>query len=187
MSSQREFIVYTGPMMSGKTSNLLARLDRYRYQKKTIALFKPQLDERYSKNSVVTHSGLSLPATVVETGKDILGELAKLEKQPDVIAVDEAFMLDGIASILVWLWRNSRSSIAVSTLDLSAAGRPFPEVTEMLPWATHVEKCAAVCTVCGADALYTHKKIVNEDEIEIGGAEMYEPRCVNHWAHLQTE
>ena len=49
-----------------------------------------------------------------------------------------------------------------------------------LPYATRVEKCAAVCTVCGSDAPYTHRKVKGEQEIAVGGAEMYEPRCWRH-------
>ncbi len=50
----------------------------------------------------------------------------------------------------------------------------------MLPWATHIEKCPAVCPVCGKDAYYTYKKNDDGVEIAIGGAELYEPRCFDH-------
>ncbi|NBV29130.1 hypothetical protein EBS02_08985, partial [bacterium] len=50
-------------------------------------------------------------------------------------------------------------------------------VEKMLPWATKVEKLSAVCTVCNKDAFYTYKKQTGGDEIEVGGNELYEPRC----------
>ena len=50
----------------------------------------------------------------------------------------------------------------------------------MLPWATKIEKCPAVCTICGKDAFYTYRKVDSLSEIEVGGSELYEPRC---WGH----
>lgn len=179
------FSVYVGPMFSSKTTKLLSTLERFKYQRRRVAVFKPTLDDRYSPAEVVTHSGWSAPAQTVRTGADILEVLARTE-EPDVVAVDEAFMISNVAEVLVWLYRNG-ISIVVSTLDISATGKPFHEVEKLLAWATHVEKCAAVCTVCGRDAFYTHKKQVDDDrgEIQVGGAELYEPRCFGH--HLAID
>jgi thymidine kinase len=51
------------------------------------------------------------------------------------------------------------------------------EIEKMLPWATKVEKLSAVCVVCNRDAYYTYKKQTGGNEIEVGGSELYEPRC----------
>ena len=179
IKSNPTFVIYVGPMFSGKTSRLLSDLERFKYQKKKTLIFKPQIDDRYSQDEVVSHSGWHMPATTIKLGADILGILADVDGNPDIIAVDEAFMIPGIAEALVWLFRNG-FSIVVSTLDLSATGKAFHEVEKMLVWATRVEKCAAVCTVCGQDAFYTHKKNTDGEEIEVGGDELYEPRCSSH-------
>lgn len=179
MTFTPEFIVYTGPMFSSKTSKLLSSLERYKYQQKRVAVYKPEIDDRYSESEVMTHGGLKVSAFCVKTGADIIENLATLSENPHVVAVDEAFMIPGIAETLIWLYRNAYT-VVVSSLELSAAGTVFPEVEKMLPWATKVEKCTAVCTVCGRDAHYTHKKQTGGEEIEVGGSELYEPRCIHH-------
>lgn len=178
-----EFIVYTGPMFSSKTSSLLSSLERYKYQHKRIVLYKPEIDDRYSISEVVTHGGLKMPAFCVKSGADIIEHLATLNENPHVIAVDEAFMITGVADTLVWLYRNGYT-VVVSSLDLSATGTVFHEIEKMMIWATRVEKCTAVCTVCGRDAHYTHKKQSGGEEIEVGGSELYEPRCFLHHLHV---
>jgi len=170
------FTVYTGPMFSAKTTSLLSVLDRFKYQGKRITTFKPKLDDRYSTDDISTHSGWKIPAICVKSGADILEHLAEMDENPHVIAVDEAFMIPGVADVLIWLYR-SGYSVVVSSLDLSAAGKPFEEIEKMLPWATKVEKLSAVCVVCNRDAYYTYKKQTGGDEIEVGGSELYEPRC----------
>ena len=171
------FTVFLGPMFGAKTTGLLSMIDRFKYQGKKVATFKPQLDDRYSSEDISTHSGWKIPATCVKTGRDILERLSELEENPHVVAVDEAFMIPGVAEVLIWLYR-SGYSVVVSTLDLSASGKPFEEVEKMLPWATTIEKRSAVCVVCNRDAYYTYKKQTGGDEIEVGGAELYEPRCL---------
>lgn len=180
------FVVFVGCMFSNKTSQLLSMLDRYKYQKKNVVVFKPCIDDRYHSSMVVTHSGWSVPATVVNTGRQMLEVLLELESLPDVVAVDEAFMIPGVAETLLWLYQRG-ISIVVSTLDLSSNGKPFKEVKDLLPWATSVKKCTAVCVECGADARYTHKKSTNDDEIQVGGSELYEPRCFSHYMEVNKK
>lgn len=184
MNVNPSLTVYAGPMFSAKTSKLLLDLERFKYQHKKVIVFKPALDDRYSDTEVVSHSGWRHPAVVVKEGADILEALTNAAEPPDVVAVDEAFMIKGVAEVLIWLYRTG-VSVVVSTLDLSYSGKAFPEVERLLPWATRVEKCAAVCTECGRDAHYTHKKQVGDDEIEVGGAELYEARCFLH--HLAID
>lgn len=183
MLQNPEFIVYTGPMFGSKTSRLLSALEKYKYQHKRIALFKPLIDDRYSTSEVVTHGGWKVPATCVKTGPEILEHLTNLKDEPQVVAVDEAFMIPGSAEALIWLYQYG-FTVVVSSLEMSYACKPFHEIEKMLTWATRIEKCTAVCTVCGRDAHYTHKKQVNDEEIEVGGEELYEPRCHSHHVYV---
>jgi len=170
------FKMFTGCMFSAKTSRMLLELERFKYQHKKIMVFKPKFDDRYSEDEVVTHGGWKIMAKTVDVGADILGILATVEGHPDVIAIDEAFMISGIADVCIFLYK-SGFHVAISSLDMSSAGKPFKEIEKMFPWATHIEKCSAVCVVCGKDAFYTYKKQDDDEEITIGGAELYEPRC----------
>tara|TARA_B100000214_G_scaffold358388_1_gene318853 strand:- start:282 stop:872 length:591 start_codon:yes stop_codon:yes gene_type:complete len=170
-----EFIIFTGPMFGSKTTRLLAALDRYRYQNRKIIAFKPRLDERYDVSQICTHSGGKIEAIVVDTGSDILRIMSELESDIDIIAVDEAFMIENCAKSLIELFRSGKT-IVVSSLQLSATGNVFEEVRDMMPWATKIEVCPAVCTVSGLDAYYTHRKFTNMEEITVGGSDLYEPR-----------
>ena len=178
-----EFIIYTGPMFGSKTTKLLASVDRYRYQNRKIIAFKPALDERYSNEEICTHSGGRLAAIIVKSGDDIINEIAMIEKEGeariDVVAVDEAFMIEGVAKSLFKLFRLGKT-IVVSSLQISATGNVFNEIRDMMPWATKIEVCPAVCMITGLDAFYTHRKFNNMNEITVGGSDLYEPRC---WFH----
>jgi thymidine kinase len=174
-----EFIIFTGPMFGSKTSRLISAIDRYRYQNRKITAFKPKLDRRYSEVEITTHNGASLPAVTVGSGEDILNHIKSLDYETSVVAVDEAFMIEGSAEALLTLFRLGKT-IVVSSLQISAAGNVFTEIRDMMPWATKIEVCPAVCPITGYDAYYTHKKFKDIAEITVGGSELYEPRC---WSH----
>ena len=174
-----ELIIYTGPMFGSKTTKMLATIDRYRYQNKRIIAFKPSIDDRYDNSAIVTHSGGRLEAICISNGGDVLKYIRGMPRVPDVIAVDEAFMIKGIANALFSIFKMG-ITVVVSSLDLSSNCNVFDEMETMMCWATRVEKCPAVCPVCGADAYYTFKKVDDEEEILVGGSDIYEPRCWKH-------
>jgi thymidine kinase len=170
----REFVVYTGPMWSGKTARLITAVERHRLRKTAVACFKSSIDGRYSESAIVTHSGSSLAAIPVSSGADILRHIRRLS--PQVIAVDEAFMIDGCADALIEAFRQGMS-VYVSSIELSANLKTFPEMEKILSYATRVEKCAAVCVSCGDDAHLTHRPAPSLEEISVGGADTYQPLC----------
>jgi thymidine kinase len=161
---KQEFVIYTGSMFGGKTSRMLARLERAKYKKKVIKLFKPNMDTRYSTESVMSHNGVRWRSTNIINGQDILENLGRA----DVVAVDEAFMIPGVADTLVDLYKRGKT-IYVSSLQMSSAGDPFEEVVKMMPYATRIIR------------------LNNEErEVMVGGKDDYEPRCKEH-THYMNE
>ena len=165
------FVIFTGPMFGGKTSRMLAALEREKYRNKKIIAFKPKLDHRYGDSFITTHTGYAWEAIKVSGGDEIIENSAGY----DVVAVDEAFMIDGSAAALKELFRNGMS-IYVASIQLSATGNEFVEVRDMMPWATEIDICSAVCETTGHDAYYTVRISAPGEEIEVGGAETYQPR-----------
>lgn len=179
---QPYFIVFTGPMFGSKTTRMLSSIERAVYQNKRVITFKPKMDNRYSEGEIVTHTGMRYVAKNVNTGE----EITRLSEDYDVVAVDEAFMIDGVAESLINLFRAGKS-IIVSSIQLSASGQVFEEIRDILPWATKIEICTAVCPKTGADAYYTVRKRSSSSEIEIGGSDLYEPRAWSHTNFMNND
>ena len=174
-----ELRIFTGPMFGGKTTRMLAVLERYRYQHRNVVLFKPDIDKRYSDSKVVTHKGQEHTSVLVNTGSEILEQ----GLGADVVAIDELFMIPGSASACLELYKMGKT-VLVSTLQLSShpeGYNSFREVKELMPWATKIEVCPAVCSECDRDAYYTKRLEGKQDtDILVGGAESYQPVCWKH-------
>jgi len=173
--------LWVGPMFGSKTTQLIAAVDRYRLQSKKVLAFKSRLDDRYSESGeIVTHNGGKLACTLVGKGSEIIEIVKNHIDDVSIVAIDEAFMIEDCDEAVLKLY-GSGISVLVSSIDLSSDLRPFSTIKNILPFATEINKCTAVCTVCGQDANFTFKKnTVTGAEIEVGGSEIYEPRC---WMH----
>ena len=178
--------VYVGPMFSGKSTRLLDQVKRYQIAKKNVLCVKPTLDNRYTNEGfIITHNDAHLKCYNIASGKDLLAlfEQQNASQKVDLIAVDEAFMIDNISESLLNLFYTYKIDVIVSSIDMSASNLPFKDISEILSHATHVKKCKAVCTICGADASYTSRKFSldeAEGQVRVGGSDLYEPRCLAH-------
>tara|TARA_Y100001937_G_C7115526_1_gene329958 strand:+ start:736 stop:1302 length:567 start_codon:yes stop_codon:yes gene_type:complete len=174
------FTIYTGPMYGSKTSRLIADIDRFSRQKKKVLAFKPRIDDRYSESKICSHSGATVNAYCVSKGSDVLDVVEKELLSDDrpleyVVAIDEAFMIDGIADTLLSVFKKG-ITVIVSSIQLSANFKPFEEMQAMMPYATKIDICPAVCPETGEDAYYTFSKLKVGHDPVVGGEGMYEPR-----------
>ncbi|MFN3346343.1 MAG: thymidine kinase, partial [Candidatus Bipolaricaulaceae bacterium] len=172
--------VITGPMFAGKTEELLRRIERARIAKKTVLLFKPEIDLRYSATEVVTHNGRRLPCHLLPTSVDWPAFRARIGPEllsnTDVFAFDEANFFGLAFPELCEELVAQGKRVIVAGLDLNFRAEPFGPVPALLALADEVVKLTAVCTVCGAPATRTQrllggKPALNGPEILIGGLE----------------
>jgi len=183
--------VICGPMFSGKTSELLKRLERLDYANKKYVLFKPKFDDRYSKEEVVSHTNKSKKSVIVNNAQEMLDFL---EENKDVlyVAIDETQFFkksDKPNLIDIILKMKARGlDVMVNGLDLDSEGKPFSIMPDLMALSDEVIKLKAVCMFpgCGADAGMSYKKtkVQNKESgnvVELGESDDYEARCYLHW------
>jgi thymidine kinase len=165
--------VIAGCMFSGKTEELIRRLRRAQIAKQKVKIFKPDIDTRFSKDSIVSHSELSLPSVLI---KDI-NEVAELSKDAQVIGIDEAqFFSSDLINICNDLANNDKRVI-VAGLDQDYRGIPFEPMPQLLAVAEYITKTLAICVVCGNPADKTQRKTTSSERVVVGASDIYEARC----------
>jgi|SRR5690554_557514 len=165
--------VIAGCMFSGKTEELIRRLRRAQIAKQNVKIFKPEIDTRYSKNLIVSHSEQSLPSVII---KDI-NEIIELSKDAQVIGIDEAqFFSNDIIGICNDL-ANKGKRVIVAGLDQDYRGIPFEPMPQLLAIAEYITKTLAICVVCGNPADKTQRKTASSERVVVGASDIYEARC----------
>ncbi|GAA4339848.1 thymidine kinase [Mucilaginibacter gynuensis] len=167
--------VICGSMFSGKTEELIRRLNRARIARLSVQIFKPKTDTRYDENAIVSHSALSFPCVAIDNSASIL----LFYNGEHVVAIDEAQFFDADLVEVCNTLAAKGVRVIVAGLDMDFKGRPFGPMPAVMAIAESVTKLHAVCVRCGNPALYSYRIVPGEDKILLGETESYEPRCRN--------
>lgn len=169
--------VVCGCMFSGKTEELIRRMNRARIARLKVQVFKPIIDDRYSKSFVASHDDSKWHSTPVHKVSEIM---PLIEDDTRVVGIDEAqFFDEGIVEVVERLAKRG-IRVVCAGLDLDYRGKPFGPMPQLLAIAEHIAKLSAVCTVCGSPATRTQRLTAAEEQVVVGAMDTYEARCREH-------
>lgn len=152
----------------------MRRLRRAMIARKRVQVFKPVIDDRYSRDEIVSHGDIRMKSEVVSGASEIL---AKLDWRTQVVGVDEANFLGLDLVEVANQLADSGKQVLIAGLDTDYLGRPFSPIPELLSLAESITKTLAICMRCGNPAKHTQRLVESEDLIVVGAAGMYEARC----------
>jgi thymidine kinase len=179
--------VITGPMFSGKSEELIRRLKRARIARQRVACYKPDIDLRYHRTAIASHSSQTHEATTVSTVEHLRDVLYPLLPEVEVIGIDEVQFFDaGIIPLSVELIAMGKR-VLMAGLDTTFAAEPFGPVPNLMAIADKVTKLSAVCMVCGASAIHTQRLGQSQELVVVGAAGLYEARCRAHFSPFTDE
>jgi len=165
--------VITGSMFSGKTEELIRRINRAKIANQKIKVFKPSIDNRYSPDKIVTHNEQAVTSIIVNDAEEIL----KNKTDCEVIAIDEAqFFKNNLIEVCRKL-ANDGKRVIVAGLDMDYTGNPFDPVPQLMALAEYITKLHAVCTNCGDLAQFTYRKSKDKEKIVVGDKKEYKALC----------
>ena len=167
--------VICGSMFAEKSTELQRRGRRLKRAGKKVAYFKPEMDDRYSKDQIVTHDGASVDAINIKENAPLQLTSRVFFEEYDVFLIDEVqFFNSHIITAIETLLREGKTVI-VAGLDLDFKGQPFFKMGALMLMAENVVKLHAVCSSCGSDAWVSHKEEGGQ-RIQLGTDE-YTPLC----------
>lgn len=165
--------VICGCMFSGKTEELIRRLNRAYIAQQKVEIFKPAIDKRYHEEEVVSHNDRSIRSTPV----NFAGDVRLLSQDCDVVGLDEAqFFDDEIVDVCVEL-ANQGKRVILAGLDMDFSGAPFGPMPRLMAVAEFVTKVNAVCMKCGGIATNSYRLTGEKEKVVIGEKNEYEARC----------
>ncbi|GIL23693.1 MAG: thymidine kinase [Bacteroidota bacterium] len=164
--------VICGCMFSGKTEELIRRLNRALIAQQKVEIFKPAIDTRYHHQKIVSHSEREIRSTPVQFASDII----LLAGECDVVGIDEAqFFDDSILEVCNAL-ANSGKRVIVAGLDMDYEGKPFGPMPNLLAIAEYVTKVHAICAQTGELASFSYRLADNDARVLLGEKNAYEAR-----------
>lgn len=163
-----------GPMFSGKTTELIRRLERYVVSKKSVIAIKYIDDDRYDSDKIATHNGRLSSFETITSTKDIesLPDLS----QYDVIGIDEGQFFENVVEFAEYYAKRGKI-IVISALNGSFERKPFESIVPLYALAEKIDYLNAICMLCGENGFFS-KRLIHSTSLElIGKNDLYEARC----------
>ena len=169
--------VNVGAMFSGKSTLLISQGEKHVRAGQRVLYIKPSMDNRYSENEIVTHTGIRVKALNVETHEQLIKKINI--KEVDVVLIDEVQFFTGRIVDSVWALLEKGIRVYCSGLDMNYLGEHFETTSRLMAISDKVNKLKAVCEGCGSDAVLTGKRNAgaSSEVVQLGAEETYKPLC----------
>jgi thymidine kinase len=173
--------VYCGPMKSGKSKTLFARVDPLPFMNETkFIFFKPDVDTRdntiHSRGYPEQYPCHNLPSKKPE-------DVFKYLKGEKVVLFDEAQFFGKTIVPVVYSLAQMGLNVVLAGLDTDYRREPFGSMPDILAIANYVEKLTGVCEHhgCNQKGTYTqrNKNIPGQVVIE-NSPDLYSVMCLKH-------
>ncbi len=174
--------VICGSMFSGKTEELIRRLNRAVLARQQVEIFKPAIDKRYHEENIVSHNDNSIRSTAVSVASEILLHVHKGE----VVGIDEAQFFDDSILEVVQTLSGKGTRVIIAGLDMDYLGKPFGPMPALMAMAEFVTKVHAICMQCGGLASHSFRLEPSEDQVLLGAKDQYEARCRTCFSQKQV-
>ena len=173
-SKEPEINIIIGPMLSGKTTEMIRIINRLRTLNLKVLVINYEEDKRYSYTHMCTHDKLSTESEFIKDLKTVN------YSNYDVICINEGQFFTGLVDFCKEVIKNNKS-VYVAALDGDYKQEKFGEVLDLIPLCNNITKLTAFCTVCndGTRACFT-KRLVDSKEQKLIGTEEYTAVCRKH-------
>jgi len=178
-----KLIAIYGPMFCGKTTYLIEQFDKG----VSAVVFKPDLDERYTKKPlVVSHNQEMIPAVLVNHLKP--EEMKSLVADFKVVMIDEVnFFHESLLSVIEQFLSEGRD-VYVAGLYLDSERIVWGPMTTLIGIADSKIEMTAHCDgeggKCQSPAILTYRKISKTEQVRVAGSDEYGATCELHYEEL---
>jgi thymidine kinase len=174
--------IVVGPMFSGKSTYALSYVRRQRSIGKKVLIIKPDIDNRYSANNLVTHDKEQIPCMIWDVTVPLPVTTNEM-LQNDCIVIEEAQFFTGLKKFVLYMLQVYHKHILIVGLDGDARQKPFGEILDCIPWCSKLTKLHSLCSVCKDGTIAPFTKRINlqdKEQIVVGGSEVYSAVCMRH-------
>jgi thymidine kinase len=182
-------------MFSGKSSNLMSEINRYKYITDKIFVINHILDkERHidlkindeGVGSIRTHDNKEFPAIMLNNLSELYTNEFFNQKYntSEIIIIDEGQFYTDLYDFLKYEVNQCNKTFIVGGLSADSNMNSIGDITKLVPMADEIQLLKAYCIYCkdGTVASFTKKENNdNTSQIVIGNSDIYSPVCRIHF------
>ena len=177
--------IYLGSMFSGKSTELLREINKYKSINKKVLCINHSFDDRYGVNNIVTHNNDKTSAIMLDKLSNLYeSEYKKDYEESEVIAINEGQFFDDLLNFVKKSVDQDKKMVIVCGLDGDSDRKPFGQMLDIIPLSDSVVKLHSFCKICnnGTPGIFSKRlDKKNENQILVGATQEYIPVCRKHY------
>ena len=166
-----------GCMFSGKSTEIVRMIDRFKTINESYLLVKPSVDNRYSKDMVQTHDNIQRKCEV----RRLLLPLFESEiyNTSNYIIIEEAQFFKDLEPFVLKAVDQDKKHVKVIGLDGDSNRNNFGSIHKLIPVCDNIKKLKALCLMCkdGTEAIFSKRISNDKKQTCIGSADKYMAVC----------
>ena len=175
-----------GGMFSGKSTELIRIVKRWKVLNKKIMVVNHSLDDRYSNtNKIATHDQQFTDCICVSS-------LMPLMNHPDyndvdIIVIEEGQFFKDLFEFSTTSVDKYNKTLVIAGLDGDSNRDPFGDILRLIPHSESVIKLSAICLMCNDGTTAHFSKRLNkstESQVLVGTNDDYVAVCRKHFLDL---
>lgn len=195
MAPTLEIII--GPMFSGKSTELLRRLNIYAAMKLNVLYVNSSFDDRattmWSTHNPTMKSIGNIAATKVQNLSELNEEITCVRGDEslkahlssfDVIGIDEAQFFSGLKDFSLTQVETYNKKVLIAGLNSDFKRAKFGEILDLIPVCDTIDKLTPFCKLCWenagehVNALFSMRiNSENDAVVDVGDSAKYIPAC----------
>ena len=178
--------VIFGSMYSGKTTELIRRINRFQSINKRVLIINNRLDDRYSgDDAIVSHDEYKFNCVKCKKLHEIDSQM-RIDADVDVVAIDEGQFFPDLKKYALKFVEQYGKDVIVAGLIGDYERKKFGSIIDLFNYSDNIVHLKSLCTNCkdGTVGIFTKKictkRIVLEmlsDRIDVGSKEKYIALC----------
>jgi thymidine kinase len=180
----------TGPMFSGKSSEIIRRVNRLKVLGKTPLIITSHLDTRFSENACIsTHNPESerICALSFKNISQVFGYV--IFKNAEYVIIEEGQFFPDLVEAVICMVETHGKKVIVSGLNGDSDRKPFKNMADLEPYADSVMRLSALCKRCGDGTPGLFSALIKGEktgQICVGASDLYEAMCRKHYLSRET-
>jgi thymidine kinase len=180
MQGYLELII--GPMFSGKSTELIRIIRRYKTIGRNILVINHKFNNRYNSTVITTHNKDSYDDCIILDNLRELITTINLNNF-DIIIIEELQFFNDALENIIYLVEKLNKTVICAGLDGDSERKSFGDVLKLIPYADKVNKLSALCKYCsdGTQAHFSKRKVITDKQTLVGDTTIYEAVCRKHY------
>ena len=180
MNIEGEIHIIFGCMYSGKSTELLKRINRYKVLSIPILKFNHSLDTRYGSNKIISHDGNSTEC--IQTDKLMKYIHDTNYNNSKIIIIEEGHFFEDLYEFVIYSCYEKKKCIHIAALNGDFEKNPIGDILKLIPQSDSIVKLSALCSICndGTPANFSKRISSDTDQFIVGSTNTYIAVCRKH-------